>query len=84
MQAPVPRVVSLQQYRNADVISTLKTLLRQAERGDLRGILFAVHYTGPRHEMGMVGDYATDLTQAAGACSRLWHQITDLQEDRSR
>lgn len=70
MEASVT-VVSLQRFRNRELVAVCKELLKQAEAGGMQGLTFVGKF-GPRdHRAGLAGDYKKDPAQALSAAVRL-------------
>lgn len=75
-------VTDLSAYRNKDTIHALQTLLGQALKGEISGLLFCVKRPGKQHAMGLTGVYADDPARAIGAADRLKHRL-NLMTDQS-
>ena len=75
------KVVELKSRDITDVADTLAALLAQARAGKIRGIMFAAHFGGTRHEMGIAGDYSNDLVKAIGTLWRMMRQLNIMADD---
>lgn len=73
-------IVPISKKTQSDIVATLEDLTKQAKAGKVSGLLFAAHYSGTRHEMGVAGRYANDLLQAIGVGNRLLQQLNKLYE----
>lgn len=76
-------IVPISKKTQQDIVATLEDLTAQAKAGKVSGLLFACHYSGTRHEMGVAGRYASDLLQAIGVSHQLLQKLTQLHEKTS-
>ena len=71
-------VTKIDEHQTREIIIVLQDLLERAEKGGLRGLLFAAK-TGPkRHRIGFAGEYWRDPVEALGCITRMEYKMNQL------
>lgn len=74
-------VTQLSSYANKDTIHALRTLLAQALKGEISGLMFCVKQGNSGQAMGLTGIFATDTDRAIVAASRLQHRLNLMADN---
>lgn len=51
---------SLRECKQRDLVKTIESILESAKRGEIKGLLYAVHMADGGQYVGAVGDYIED------------------------
>lgn len=76
-------VTKISDYRGKKTVEVLRQLLREAEKGQIQGIAFAVRLGPKHHGMGLTGEYHSDPLLALAAVGRITyrlHRMAEIQE----
>jgi hypothetical protein len=75
-------VVSLQGYRNTDMLKSAEALVEAIKAGHVRGAVLGIRYRSgdPPYDVVAIGEYADDDIAALGMASTAWGQIRDRQK----
>lgn len=79
-----PHAVDLAQHRTADTVEVLRALTVLAERGQLRGLVFAAKLGHGDHHTGTTGDYRRDPCETLAAASILAYHANQANAMRGR
>lgn len=60
-----------------EMIAAIQRMIAAAERGELAGAAIAVHYKDGSYGTHILGEYAEDPVQAAGAVAVLQRELVD-------
>lgn len=71
-------VVSITAYRNRDLVNTLRSLLDQAESGEITGLLYTARIGKTEHGVGACGEYADDPIGGLAAITLASDTLTHL------
>jgi len=71
-------VTTIDEYRSRDTIAALRDLLNRAERGQIRGLAFAIKVGARRHRLGFTGHYYEDPIETLGCVTRMEYKLNQL------
>lgn len=75
-------ITQILEYRSRDTAEALAELLHRAQKGQIRGLVFA-YKSGPRrHRIGITGEYWEDPAQALGCAVRLSYRLNQVMTTR--
>lgn len=74
-------VVSLDKYKNRELIGALKDLLELAEKGRAHGLAFVVKLGHRDHRAGVAGDYKRFPEQALSATFQMERHLRESPDD---
>ena len=71
-------VTQIDQHPHNDTVLALREILERAERGQVRGLVFAIKLPGRRHRIGFTGSYFDDPIDALGTVTRIEYKLNQL------
>lgn len=71
-------VTRIDEHKSRDTIEALQDLLVLAERGQLRGLAFAIKTGTRRHAIGFTGHYLDDPIETLGCVTRMEYKLNQL------